>query len=68
MDKKLFDDLVCSLKEAKAISHGETQASRQFEVNPADVKTVWKNTGLTQNDAAVMGVGFRCRLTQPTPN
>lgn len=52
MDKNLFDDLVCSLKEAKAIFHGEKRASRQFEVNSADVKTVRKNTGLTQSEFA----------------
>lgn len=34
MDKTLFDDLVGSLKEAKAIAAGKAKASRRFELMP----------------------------------
>lgn len=54
MEKSLFDDLVDSLKEAKAISHGEIPASRRFTVMPIDVKAVRAKTGLTQSEFAKM--------------
>lgn len=38
MDNTLFDDLVQSLKEAKAISKGEALASRRFTLDAVDVK------------------------------
>lgn len=44
MDKKLFADLVQSLKEAKAIAKGEVTASRRFEVKPIDVKAIREKT------------------------
>jgi putative transcriptional regulator len=52
MDKKLFGDLVQSLKEAKAISKGEASASRRFVLEPTDVKAVREQTGLSQGDFA----------------
>lgn len=52
MEKTLFEDLVQSLKEAKAISHGETPASRRFAATPPDAKAVREQTGLSQNEFA----------------
>ena len=52
MDKTLFDDLVQSLKEAKAISKGKTKASRRFEVASPDVKAVREQIGLSQSEFA----------------
>lgn len=52
MDTTLFDDLVQSLKEAKAISKGEAKASRRFEIVPTDVKAVREQIGLSQSDFA----------------
>ncbi|MBJ6610279.1 MAG: helix-turn-helix domain-containing protein [Candidatus Thiothrix moscowensis] len=52
MDKTLFDDLVQSLKEAKAIAKGEAPASRRFELKPIDVKAVREKTGLSQSEFA----------------
>ncbi len=52
MDKTLFEDLVQSLKEAKAIAKGEAPASRRFEVKPIDVKAVREKTGLSQSEFA----------------
>jgi DNA-binding transcriptional regulator YiaG len=52
MESTLFDDLVQSLKEAKAIANGEAKASRRFEVAPPDVKAVREKIGLTQGEFA----------------
>ena len=40
MDQTLFDDLVQSLKEAKAISRGEMSAARRTRIDAPDVKAV----------------------------
>ncbi len=52
MDKQLFEDLVQSLKEAKAISKGKAKASRQFKVEHTDVKAIREGVGLTQDEFA----------------
>jgi putative transcriptional regulator len=52
MEQALFDDLVQSLKEAKAIAHGEALASRRFMVAPPDVKAVREQIGLSQSGFA----------------
>ena len=40
MDKTLFEELVGSLKEAKAIAKGRAKPSRRFEVTAPDAKAV----------------------------
>jgi DNA-binding transcriptional regulator YiaG len=52
MENTIFEDLLQSLKEAKAISKGETPASRRFEVSAPDVKAVREQIGLSQSDFA----------------
>lgn len=52
MEQALFEDLVQSLKEAKAIAHGETPASRRIKVSPPDVKAVREQIGLSQSEFA----------------
>lgn len=52
MDKTLFDDLVSSLKEAKAISKGKAPASRRVEVVAPDAKAVREQIGLSQSEFA----------------
>ena len=52
MEKQLFDNLLQSLKEAKAISKGKAKASRQFKVEATDVKVVRERVGLTQDEFA----------------
>jgi DNA-binding transcriptional regulator YiaG len=54
MEKALFDDLLQSLKEAKAISKGEAQASRRFEINNPDVRQLREQVGLSQSEFAQM--------------
>ena len=56
MEQDLFSDLMQSLKEAKAIAHGEAEASRRFTVGP-DVKAVREQIGLSQSEfARLMGI------------
>jgi len=52
MEKTLFEDLLQSLKEAKAIAKGESKASRRFELESTDVKAVREKIGLTQSEFA----------------
>ena len=52
MEKDLFDDLVQSLKEAKAIAKGQATASRRFVLPPPDVRLVREQIGLTQSEFA----------------
>ena len=55
MEKTLFEDLVKSLKEAKAIAKGGAKASRRFEITPLnapDVKAVREQIGLSQSEFA----------------
>jgi DNA-binding transcriptional regulator YiaG len=54
MKKELFDDLVNSLKEAKAISEGKRAASRRFDISNPDVKLVQEQVGLSQIEFAQM--------------
>ena len=60
MEKKLFADLLQSLKEAQAIAKGKAKASRRFEVALPDVKAVREKLGLSQSEfARLMGVSVR---------
>lgn len=52
METKLFDELVQSLKEAKAISTGEAKPSRRFVFATPDAKAVREKTGLSQSEFA----------------
>lgn len=52
MENVLFDDLLQSLKEAKAISKGKAEASRRFQMSPTDVKAVREQIGLSQSEFA----------------
>ena len=52
MDANLFAELKQSLKEAKAIRHGQAQPSRSFELNSIDVKAVRERTNLSQEEFA----------------
>jgi putative transcriptional regulator len=52
MDKTLFEDLVNSLQEAKAISKGEAPASRRCVVEAPDAKAVREQIGLSQSEFA----------------
>lgn len=60
MEQALFDDLVQSLKEAKAIARGEMPASRRMTVASQDVKLVREQIGLSQSEfASLMRVSVK---------
>lgn len=52
MENAPFDDLVQSLKEAKASAKGEAQASRRFVLTAPDAKAVREQIGLSQSEFA----------------
>lgn len=54
MDKKLFDELVGSVKEAGQIRRGKKKASRVAEVKVPDVRKIREKSGLSQSQFARM--------------
>ena len=52
MDKALFEDLLGSLKEAKAIAKGKAAPSRRFEIAATDAKLVREQIGMSQSEFA----------------
>lgn len=52
MEATLFDELVASLNEAKAITQGKLPPSRRFELKRIDVKAIREKTGLSQSQFA----------------
>jgi putative transcriptional regulator len=60
MDKKLFADLVASLKQAGEIARGSRPASRVFSHPQSRVKAIRKRTKLSQTEfALLMGVSVK---------
>lgn len=60
MEKKLFQDLVQSLKQARAISRGELRPSRSIQAAPPDVKAIRAKTRLSQAQfATLIGVSVK---------
>ncbi len=60
MDKTLFEDLVSSLQELKAITKGKAAPSRRFEVPALDAKAVREQIGLSQSEfASLMRVSVK---------
>lgn len=49
MEQALFDDLVQSLKEARAIARGQASASLPFKVTTPDAKAVREQIWLSQS-------------------
>lgn len=56
MEKELFDDLVQSLKEAKAIARGEAQPSRRFSAQAIGVQGGATDTVTTAPDPALQAL------------
>ena len=60
MEDELFEELVASVKEGGAILRGDAPASRNFNIEPVDVKRIRKGYRLTQAEfAAMLGVSLR---------
>ena len=58
MRKELFDELLESVKQAKAIEKGERKPARTFKIDPQnDIAKVRGKLGLSQsNFAAILGI------------
>jgi putative transcriptional regulator len=54
MDKKLFAELVDSMKQMNEIVQGKRAASRRFEVNAVSVKKLRAKLGLSQPKFAAL--------------
>jgi len=54
MNKKDFETLLASVKQAGKIKRGEMKASRVFRLQPADIKAVRKKLKLSQSEFALM--------------
>ncbi|MDD5761888.1 MAG: NadS family protein [bacterium] len=54
MKKKLFDDLVESIREAGKIHRGEMSPSRKFVFAPVDIKAIRKRLNKSQDEFALM--------------
>jgi len=54
MNKRDFDKLVASVKEAGKIRRREKKASRVFDLKPTDIKTVRRKLSLSQSEFALM--------------
>lgn len=63
MNKKLFDDLVASVKEAGQIKRGKRKATRAYRIEALDVKAIREQTGLTQARFALL-VGVSVKTLQ----
>ncbi|MCK6371674.1 MAG: helix-turn-helix domain-containing protein [Gammaproteobacteria bacterium] len=60
MNKKLFSDLVTSLKQAGQIARGERRPSRVYRFSTPRVKAIRKRTQLSQAEfALLMGVSVK---------
>ncbi len=60
MDKKLFADLVTSLKQAGEIARGERKPSRVFRISDSRVRAIRERTELSQADfARLIGVSVK---------
>jgi putative transcriptional regulator len=60
MDRKLFADLVTSLKQARQISRGSRKPSRVFHFPHSRVKAIRERTKLSQGEfAMLMGVSVK---------
>ncbi len=54
MNKRDFDKLAASVKQAGKIRRGELKASRVFDLKPMDIKTIRKKLNLSQSEFALM--------------
>lgn len=57
MEERLFQELMESVREAKAIMRGEQKSARRFRIEAADVKQIRQQLGLSQREFAhLLGV------------
>lgn len=54
MNKRDFEKLVSSIKQAGKIRRGEMKASRVFDLKPTDIKAIRQKIKLSQSEFALM--------------
>ena len=54
MKEQDFDELVRSVKQAGRIKRGQLAASRRFEFEPEDVRSIRQELGLSQSEFALL--------------
>jgi putative transcriptional regulator len=54
MNKREFEKLIASVKQAGKIRRGKMKASRVFELKPTDIKAVRSKLKLSQSEFALM--------------
>src|SRR5687768_4557279 len=54
MDRKLFEELVGSIKEAGEIKRGRKRPARKAEIKAPDVRRIREKAGLSQSEFARM--------------
>jgi putative transcriptional regulator len=54
MKKKDFDNLVKSIKQAGNIKRGKMEASRTYQFDPADIKSIRQRLKKSQSEFAMM--------------
>lgn len=60
MEEKMFNELLASVQEARAIMQGEVAPSRVFEVSEVDVKSIRAQYKLSQQEfAALLGISVK---------
>ncbi|WP_321477438.1 NadS family protein [uncultured Paludibaculum sp.] len=60
MKAEMFDELLGSIREGGAILRGQTQPSRRFVVEAADVRAIRERTKLSQSEFAdLIGVSVK---------
>src|SRR5436190_3750019 len=60
MDDEMFEELLESVRQMKAIMRGEMEPSRIFEVAPPDVKSIRAKNKLSQQQfAAMLGISVK---------
>jgi len=63
MEKKMFKELMESIKEAGKIRRGEVKPSRVFQYKPVDIKKIRQRAGVSQSSLARM-IGVSKRTLQ----
>jgi putative transcriptional regulator len=54
MEKKMFEELIESIKEAGRIWRGEAKPSRVFKYDAVDIKKIRRRLGISQSNLALM--------------
>ena len=54
MNERDFDQLVASVKQAGAIKRGELKPGRMTQMDPEDIRMIWRRLNKSQSEFALM--------------